>query len=357
MTAAEVQAILTPLSRLNAWCRVPFEQQLGMYDVVPHIYRYKLRTIRHAVRHGMAALRLVSIEMGCLTCKGTGEFRRARYDGDEYWAEECRRCSASGRVRLIFVETRIGSVRWHTPLKSWDREICSFGLVTPEPIDAGDWKPGEPGDAVLERLQLFELLNQVESIICGDRLIRYGVWHHYNYGLHLGRLEKCAFCERTEEALTSPYRRRTMYCGMTICRPGFRWEAGECYGHAWKFFTPPWPLNQNRWIRDPCWQDYAPLPPLASHPVVTEWLARRGIVIGKLVPGTYAYTTDTAEFVEVLANARDGDVWVEFGPWSPRYRQRWKLDSGMLSPWPRRLLVTPQVDTKTYQPISEPTKA
>src|SRR5579859_1495171 len=145
------RAVLSALSRLNSWARVSFEDRQDMHDAVSAIYAYKRAVIKRAIEAGTAILRIVAVERPCKTCKGTGEFKRwDRYDEDYYEPEDCRRCGATGRVTLRFVESAIfadgdtagnpatatagitvanpasasatppHAVVWHTPRPKWD---------------------------------------------------------------------------------------------------------------------------------------------------------------------------------------------------------------------------------------------
>lgn len=107
---------IPPLVRLNAWARSPFEQLHDMTGAQSAVYAMKRKTILAAIEAGQCEIRIVSVTRPCKTCCGTGQFERhSRYDYEETWCEDCRRCGATGNVVLKFAETRLPGGTFHTP--------------------------------------------------------------------------------------------------------------------------------------------------------------------------------------------------------------------------------------------------
>jgi hypothetical protein len=287
-----IQQVLQPLSRLNAWARLPLAQQIDMSDAAGVIYRYKRSVIRAAIRAGIAQFRIVAVDRPCKTCKGTGTYIWINWhDEDDQRHEDCRRCGATGIVTLRFVESNIGGFRWHTPRPKWDLGV--FDEAAWGKCEATDWAPERPG-APLEFIDLTRLLNQVERVIFQDLIIPHFVspkyYHQRDYSLNLGTITECWICG------ANPARAKYKW-GHDIYRPGLRWKqltCEDCEDAAYS--TPPvWPAKLDpRWTMDerrrrdsyPPWQDCCLLPDIAKTPEVIEWLARRGIVPGYFQPGS-----------------------------------------------------------------------
>lgn len=296
----ELHAILPAMARLNNWARVPYEQRLGMD---PPIYHYKRVVIKEAIRLGAASLRVISVERPCKTCNDTGQYSiRDRYDYEIFDYEDCRRCQASGKVTLRFVESVIGSTRFHTPRPKWD-----LGLIEAsdwEKPEVTDWTPEQPG-APIERLELIGLLNQVEAALL--REIPWEPWHHrtLNYYLDLGPVDGCCICRN--QTPESEYK-------SAIHRPAFKWQQAECrecrLSRAWLHKPLTWPASlqgpDERRDRDFYASHHrAELPAIAHTPEVTEWLERRGIIIGQWPPDELCFTAG-GTFVKVERVIKNG---------------------------------------------------
>jgi len=314
------RAVLSALSRLNSWARVSFEDRQDMHDAVSAIYAYKRAVIKRAIEAGTAILRIVAVERPCKTCKGTGEFKRwDRYDEDYYEPEDCRRCGATGRVTLRFVESAIfadgdtaaptaaatppHAVVWHTPHPKWD-----LGTFTSTDFDACTtktaWEPEQPGQP-LALPDLIAAFNTVERyLLTPGKLINYDPWSPYrdrnwpHYTLSLGTINTCWICDAPTNAQYA----------WAIHRPGLMWRQTLCdrcrESFAWTSRPYAWPRNLDyREYPDrsfPEWSERVPLPPLATTRAVTDWLARRGIVAGYFHPGECAFAADHS-FVRVMA--------------------------------------------------------
>lgn len=282
-------SILPALAQLNAWARLPLEQQLGMYSAVPWIYSWKRGVIAAAIRIDAASHRIIAVERSCKACKGTGTYEWHDWnDEDHVEYERCRRCCATGKVILRFVESTFSNGwRAHTPRPKWDLGIfteAEFEAVRPGDTD---WTPEQPGQA-LERLELIRLINQVEAVVYEHGIKRgYGSYAE-SFGLHLGEQWGCWICGSINVRYA---------WGISRSRIGLQWKAGMCdacqKSAAWKDVSPTWPVNLHRLRdgRDEQPEGRAPLPPLASDPAVLEWLARRQIYPGMFPPNDLAYAT------------------------------------------------------------------
>ncbi len=299
MTAAELVSTLPAMARLNNWCRVPFDQKLGMHDAERWIYAYKRFVIGAAIRLGMAALRLVAVERPCKTCKGTGLYEWVNWhDEDDVRFEDCRRCGATGKVLLRFVQSTIDGIRWHTPRPRWDLGVFTEAEWEALSSTTTDWEPEQPGQP-MERLDLIRALNEVERTLYAGRLIRRRFGSGY-YSLDLGKILDCAFCG-------APCSGHYPECTWRIVRPGMLFERAVCTRchdrAAWRDWPLVWPANLH-WPRErdnfPEWSDRCPLPPIARDPAVTEWLGRRGIVEGLLPVGEHGVVSGMGLFVEIV---------------------------------------------------------
>lgn len=267
-----------------------------MHELPSVIYKYKSEIIRLAIVNGYATNRLIAVERPCKTCKGSGTYEwRDWNDEDHVEYQCCRRCAATGKVILRFVETAISSVKFHTPrpkcCKEWfsEAEWESATLQT-------DWEPEQPGRA-LERLELFQYLNAIENFVFGDRIIPHDHWDREvtPYHLDLGVIPQCWVCGSIVE---SSWSIDSTYWGSRVHRPGISWRADLCHqcraDSKWAVMPYQWPRNldhcqfEHRFY--PQWCERCLLPDLAFHPTVVEWLARRGIVYSAFPPGDYCLT-------------------------------------------------------------------
>jgi hypothetical protein len=300
---------LNALIPLNPWARCDYEHALDMHEAQRAVYALKRRVIRYAMETGECSIRVVRVERSCKTCQGTGDFKRYdRYD-DDYWEyEACRRCGATGNVTLRFLETTIHGVKWHTPRpKIQDADWLRLDW---EKAEETDWAPEQPARE-LTRVELIRLLNEAERAVFGEKMLRWhNGWHAsvFDYYLHLGHITGCFVCGR-EQVVTQ------LTFGRTIIRPGFKWEQRVCDNCEYRASRWPrqWPANLLRpewkhgaWITEaPGWPMCCPLPPLAESWDVTEWLARRGIVIGRVPPTEYGWFP--GGFCEIVAH-RNGST-------------------------------------------------
>lgn len=303
-----LESALTALVPLNAWARCDYEQALGMDRARQAVYAMKRRVISAALDQGTCKLRVVQVERPCKTCKETGTYEWHDWH-DEYNVDyqACRRCGATGKVKLRFLESDICGVKWHTPSNRLEPAYLStLKLDWNRPEDT-DWTPEQPA-RILERVELIGLLNAAERVVFEGKLLR---WHNgwrgsvHEYSLHLGYYNHCFVCGR-EYVIT-----RWSF-GREIFRPGLKWEqrvCDECESRASRW-PRQWPANLyawGQWITEhPRWAMCCPLPDLAHSWDVTEWLARRGIVIGRIPPTEHGYWKDA--FVEVAAHRNGSSV-------------------------------------------------
>jgi len=286
-----LESAINTIIPLNAWARCDYEEALDMAYAQSAVYAMKERVIIEALKQGHCKLRIVEVERLCKVCKGTGMYERHDpWDDDSYYEyEDCRCCRATGKVTLRFAETTILTAKFHTP-RPKAAFLGPIGLDW-DKAEETDWSPEQPA-RILKRTELIGLLNQAERAIFGETLLLHwhDGWHGRNvfeYSLNLGYYDNCFVCGR-EHALT-PF----ATFGTDIYRPGLEWQqaiCGDCEYRAERW-PRQWPANLNanwdrgRWITEyPKWAMSCPLPELAHSWDVTEWLARRGIVIGRIPP-------------------------------------------------------------------------
>lgn len=311
MTPENILNSLAPMVKLNQWARLSFTEQGPMYRAASFIYKMKSIIIESALEQGMCQWRIVAVERPCKTCdpKCPGQFKRYFRnwgDEDEWEYEDCRRCSGSGRVTLKFLETAIAGVVWHTP----QPKASFFGANAEEweKAKATAWTPEQPGSPLALR-SLIKLLNDAEREVFAGRRICYPVsYGRPNYSLYLGNYRQCFVCAavdaRPDEYLPD------------ISSPGLEWKQFVCFECADRAMRWPsrWPYNLEKPSRGngvdwyPRWFKRAPLPALANDPIVEEWLQRRGIRIGHVPPGEYAFHRGV--LVRVKSQLADGSCLI-----------------------------------------------
>jgi hypothetical protein len=321
MTERQIIEALSPVSKLNSFARVEYEQRRDMTDCRVAIYAMKHRLIREAIDLGICTVRIVAVERPCKTCKGTGTYVWQDWNDENHQEyETCRRCAGTpGTVILRFVETDIAGMRWHTPRPKAD--FLAHLRLDWENCKSTGWLPEQPGRPLTGR-ELNVTLNEAERVIFAGKLLR---WHNgwrgsvYDYSLNFGMIEECFVCGR------NPARRQSGFNwpnSRDVFRPGMRWSQCVCPECADKADRWPrqWPANlmphhnRGRWIDEcPRWTMNAPWPLEAQSDVVQEWLARRGIRIGYPVPGNVGvcYMAGTEEWLDLVA-IRGDDAFVKF---------------------------------------------
>lgn len=144
----EVWAAVYALDRLNAYAR--WEGRIVESRV---IYGFKGQAIRQLQE---AHHRRVYWDGPCHHCGGSGWHRAPgpRTWGTDLVGEICHTClthrdtAGTGRVRLRFVETKIGSLVWHSP-HHLDVGAELWHTLDDEPAEVDDtWSPRMPGEAL-----------------------------------------------------------------------------------------------------------------------------------------------------------------------------------------------------------------
>jgi hypothetical protein len=94
-------------------------------------------------------MRRVMVKKPCRRCDATGIWLPWNWepeDGDyrnRDGGEVCRGCHGAGTATLLFIETSIGPLRWHTPAEKW--HMSSLDVYVPFPSFYGE------GDAEAEK--------------------------------------------------------------------------------------------------------------------------------------------------------------------------------------------------------------
>jgi hypothetical protein len=159
--APSVWTPLLALDRLNSWARAVEPWYCpARSSLKPVIYWTKTQAILETSKRYHIGLRRVMVKKPCRVCGGTGVYRDWNWrpwtdDESELDGEPCRKCTATGTVTLLFIESTLGPVRWHTPAERWFRS--SLDVYVPFPCFYGekdaerhyelssDWEPNQPG--------------------------------------------------------------------------------------------------------------------------------------------------------------------------------------------------------------------
>lgn len=168
MNAIAKSDLFTPLfalDRLNSWirCCEPFWDR-PRDQMKRTVYWVKTHAILDVSKRWNIGLRRVKVIKPCRSCDGTGTWVPERWNGwqadtwEEYrdnYGERCRTCNGFGKVNLLFIESTIGPIRWHTPADKW--YMSSLDVYLPFPSFYGerdaenfyeaaeDWEPLQPG--------------------------------------------------------------------------------------------------------------------------------------------------------------------------------------------------------------------
>lgn len=242
------------------------------------IYSYKLLAALLATTAGESSAKPVATLAKCHFCLGTGKFF-CQYEGQTN--ERCRKCSATGRVLLRFIETEIAGHRWHHPWIGPGQTILYAALGNPtieyEPADrtlniahkdgrretmafgdVGDWAPNAPGEKLTGE-RAAELLNLVEDWVLATRYVDPSIrWRLESaqravtdYSLDLGRIgEACHYCRAAETTI-----------GQGHYGKPFKWSVHCCAAHE------RMPVDQ--------WDNTVPAAGLT--PAVLKWAERRAV--------------------------------------------------------------------------------
>lgn len=156
------------LDRLNSWLRAEDFDQWRLRSALKRaIYYTKTQAILDLTRRWHVGLKRVMVLKNCRRCDGSGLWvphdcyfwdGESRDDYRANYGERCRGCDGTGKALLLFVESVIGPVRWHTPIKEW--HSSSLDTYVPFPTFYGavnhqnalrwyapawDWEPNRPG--------------------------------------------------------------------------------------------------------------------------------------------------------------------------------------------------------------------
>lgn len=154
--------------RLNSYVRAPAEAGDWLWRPKAAIYWLKGKILNAVTSAGLASHRMVSVEVQCRSCGGTGKWVSWDYGQTN---ENCRKCSATGKHLLYFVETTIdGRLRWHTPVKygvfveyPFSLTLAQIEAMKPaQPIQ--DWKPMQKGKP-LQPWEVARDLNTLEAFV------------------------------------------------------------------------------------------------------------------------------------------------------------------------------------------------
>ncbi len=246
------QPVIDAMDRLNSHARSP---GLGVMSSERHaIYAYKAAVVTVLAHAGEVKGRLVSLQVKCRSCGGTGKW--IDYEARIYspiavldHTEPCRTCSHTGKVTLRFLETTLpGDKVWHHP---WSTRFDCVGLSLAQEIwpgmkaaaegdgyraltgdelrweAPGDWLPNTPSQA-LPQAEFVDLANVVEDWLAPGAWLGKSMWRldvarrkAGEYDLHLGRVDgDCCICG-------SPY----VACRLGCSVGRLRWSAPICDRH------------------------------------------------------------------------------------------------------------------------------
>lgn len=162
---------LFALDRLNSWLRADYGlgtlSQCRLQSMLKRsIYSVKIHAILAASKQMHVGLRRVKAVKPCRVCDATGQYLSPyympHYEEGETWddarsnyGERCHTCAGTGQVNLLFIESIIGPIRWHSPAKDWFS--WSLDVYVPFPSFYGelnaadyyamatDWEPLQKG--------------------------------------------------------------------------------------------------------------------------------------------------------------------------------------------------------------------
>lgn len=153
---------LLALDRLNSWLRAGDDWRCDARSSLKRvIYWTKTHAILNASKQIEIGMRRVMVKKPCRKCDGTGIWVPWDWSpsGGDYskrdGGEACRGCNATGTATLRFIETVIGSIKWHTPAEKW--YMSSLDVYVPFKSYYGegdadsyyelatDWEPNQKG--------------------------------------------------------------------------------------------------------------------------------------------------------------------------------------------------------------------
>lgn len=201
---------------LDALARLNRDARTGVLVFRDVIYALKYRAIREAIIGGAARVERTVVEGRC----------NSRWH-DHYGDDDCDECGGTGKVGLGFAVVTVGDVRWHVPNHVEPGKSWAAGAPL---VDAGTWKPGEREEKRAPLEVLADLVAAEKALgVDGD------------YDLELGVLGEVKHDHGTVNV--------SWPCSYRIGR--LKWGLKACYECA-----PKVAVN-----------------PMATHPVVAEWVA------------------------------------------------------------------------------------
>lgn len=146
-TPAALFEILPRVDALNSYVRSDSYRGAGNLKRV--IYHYKREALKAATNLQVVSHRRVAATAKCIDCGGKGRY--TDYNG--YTHPHCRKCSSSGKAKLLFIESTIATtletpfqqcITWHSPERDcWD--FLPVGWREWPEQSAGDWAPHQKG--------------------------------------------------------------------------------------------------------------------------------------------------------------------------------------------------------------------
>jgi hypothetical protein len=180
------KSFFTPLlavDRLNSWVRASDAGEWPLRSVIrPVVYWVKTQAILRASKEWTCQFRRVQVIVKCNRCGGDGIYYGWWWmPGDK--GETCRGCAGFGKARLRFIESTIGTIRWHTPIEKWYSSSLDVYVPFPsgyhprlEDFQDTDWRPNAPG----RRLSADEVLRDCRILLAAyPREFNFIVQYHY----------------------------------------------------------------------------------------------------------------------------------------------------------------------------------
>lgn len=164
MLAKSIWTPILALDRLNSWLRSDQPIYCPVRSALkPIIYWTKTKSILETSKREQIKLRRVKVRKPCRKCDGTGTWVPQRWGGweaetyEEYrnnYGEPCWGCKATGTATLLFVESQLGPVRWHTPAEKWRGSSLDVYVPFDVPIEfehyeETNWEPNQKGRPML----------------------------------------------------------------------------------------------------------------------------------------------------------------------------------------------------------------
>lgn len=222
---------LFALDRLNSWLRSEDSFWCPACSTFKSvIYWTKTQAILAASKEWHIGMRRIMVQKPCRRCGGTGLWLPDYYydeSGRREGGKPCRGCRATGTAKLLFIETTIGPLRWHTPAEKWCMSSLDvyvpFKSYYPDGYEyyalSTDWEPNQKGRSLTldqaERDMLI-LLHTYPHEVC------FSIDYHHHAGLeHQWRIPNLPKAERwiRDQFLTAKQRSWTRQTHQTSSDP------------------------------------------------------------------------------------------------------------------------------------------